>query len=152
MSITYKTSLTYREKYIVEKLSIFQQEELDLNLLYKLPEEIEQYILDYLPGLKEQVRKYCIYEKYYKKCYSGLDTFTYQEINRHFHGEDYFSISTNKKNTISNYITYNLMWPISRIKLPYMLEIVDDEKYEKMKKIIICSNVRSDLIKMKQCK
>ena len=117
------------------------QQKFNLKLLYKLPEEIEQYILQYLSGLKEQIRKHCIYVKYYKKCYLSLNTFTYQEINRYFHKEDYFGISTNKNLTITNYINYNLY--LSEV------ELIDDEKYEKLKTIIICSNIRSAILRMK---
>jgi hypothetical protein len=147
--------LTNKEKHIASASAIFCRrfEKFDLNLLYKLPEEIEQYILEYVSDIFEQYRKYCIYVKYYKQCYSMLQTFTYKEINQYFHVDDYFSMSINKNKSITNYLTYNLQWPnIIKINLQNMSEIVDNEKYEKLKKIVICSNIRSAVIKMKQRK
>ena len=156
MSNIYKTN---REKHIASASAIFSRrfEKFDLNLLYKLPEEIEQYILKYVSDIFEQSRKYCIYVKYYNKCYSILQTFTYKEINQYFHVDDYFSMSINKNIAITNYLTYNLEWPnindhIIKINLRNMSEIVDNEKYEKLKKIVICSNIRSAIIRMKQRK
>ena len=149
--------LTHREKHITAASAIFRRrfENFDLNLLYKLPEEIEQYILEYVSDIFEQSRKYCIYVKYYNQCYSMLQTFTYKEINKYFHVDDYFSMSINKNIAITNYLTYNLEWPninnnILKINLRNISEIVDDEKYEKLKKIVICSNIRSAIIRMKQ--
>jgi hypothetical protein len=144
----------YREKYI-EGAAIFRHrfEKFDFNLLYKLPEEIEQYILEFVSDIFEQSRKYCIYVKYYKQCYSMLQTFTYTEINQYFHEEDYFNMSINKNIAISNYLKYNLQWPNTiKINLQNMSEVVNDEKYEKLKKIIICSNIRSAIIRMKRRK
>ena len=160
ISIIDKTKeLTTQEEVIITRTSIFNQrfEEFDLNLLYNLPEEIEQYIFEYLPDIKEQIRKYCTYVKYYKKCYLRLQTFTGNEVNRYFHNEDYFSMSSNKNLTITNYIKYNLHWPERyskvRVYLSNISEIVNEEKYKILKKIIICSNVRSSVIKMKhQCR
>ena len=156
MSNIYKTN---KEKHIASASAIFSRrfEKFDLNLLYKLPEEIEQYILKYVSDIFEQSRKYCIYVKYYNKCYSILQTFTYKEINQYFHVDDYFSMSINKNIAITNYLTYNLEWPnindhIIKINLRNMSEIVDNEKYEKLKKIVICSNIRSAIIRMKQRK
>ena len=156
MSNIYKTN---KEKHIASASAIYSRrfEKFDLNLLYKLPEEIEQYILKYVSDIFEQSRKYCIYVKYYNKCYSILQTFTYKEINQYFHVDDYFSMSINKNIAITNYLTYNLEWPnindhIIKINLRNMSEIVDNEKYEKLKKIVICSNIRSAIIRMKQRK
>jgi hypothetical protein len=84
MTIIDKTKvLTYKEQHIAAETAIFRGrfEEFDLNLLYKLPEDMIWSILQFLPAnLFDQVRKYCTYLKYYKKCYLGLHTFTYQEI------------------------------------------------------------------------
>jgi len=172
MTIIDKTKvLTYREQYIAAESAVFRGkfEEFDLNLLYKLPEDMSWFILQFLPAnLFDQVRKYFIYLKYYKKCYLGLQNFTYREINQHFHKEDYFSMSANKNITITNYIKYNLQLPSSYSKfsnstcshgarsvypsiyLSNITEIVDDEKFDKLKTIIICLNVRSGVIRMKQ--
>ena len=147
--------LTNREKHIASASAIFRRrfENFDLNLLYKLPEEIEQYILEFVSDIFEQSRKYCIYVKYYKQCYSMLQTFTYKEINQYFHEEDYFSMSINKNIAISNYLKYNLQWPNTiKINLQNMSEIANNEKYEKFKKIVICSNIRSAIIRMKRRK
>jgi len=142
---------TYREQCIVAEAAVFRGkfEEFDLNLLGKLPEEIEQYILDYLP--LEQVRKHLINQKYYNKCYTALQAFTIKEINAHFHGEDYFGISLHKNTTITNYIKYNLKQSSKlRSYMTSQVHLIDDESYKNMKKIIICSNVRSTVIRMKQ--
>ena len=160
MSNIYKTNvLTNREKHIASASAIFCRrfENFDLNLLYKLPEEIEQYILEYVSDIFEQSRKYCIYVKYYKQCYLMLQTFTYKEINQYFHVDDYFSMSINKNIAITNYLNYNLQWPninhnIIKINLQNISEIVNDEKYEKLKKIVICSNIKSAIIRMKKRK
>ena len=82
-----------------------------------------------------------------------LQTFTYKEINQYFHEEDYFSMSINKNIAISNYLKYNLQWPNTiKINLQNMSEIANNEKYEKFKKIVICSNIRSAIIRMKRRK
>ena len=149
--------LTNREKHIASASAIFRRrfENFDLNLLYKLPEEIEQYILEYVSDIFEQSRKYCIYVKYYKQCYLMLQTFTYKEINQYFHEGDYFGMSINKNTAITNYLKYNFqlttMSTIITIILRNMSELYDD-KYEKLKKLVICSNIRSAVIKMKQSK
>jgi hypothetical protein len=160
MSNVYKTKVfTYREKHneggAILRHRFENFEDFDLKLLHKLPKEIEQYILEFVSDIFEQSRKYCIYVKYYKQCYAMLETFTYIEINQYFHEGDYFGMSINKNTAITHYLKYNLQSPpmnrIIAMILRNMSELYDD-KYEKLKKIVICSNIRSAVIKMKQSK
>jgi hypothetical protein len=116
----------------------------NLELLHRLPEDMVYLIESYLPI--EQIRQYLIYKKYYKKCYMALQPFTIQELNRYFHNDDYFGMNNNKRVSINNYISYNLTHLWSHIPQ----SINNEVSYEKLKKIIICSRIKSASIKMKK--
>jgi len=109
---------------------------MDLSLLLQhLPEDMIFVIKSYLP--LEEIRRQLIYKKYYNLCYTTLHKFTVTEINTYFHKDDYFSIDLNKKITINNYMIANLKknnW--------------DNDSYHHLKKIIICSRIKSAIIRM----
>jgi hypothetical protein len=108
---------------------------MELSLLTHLPEDMIFVIKSYLP--LEEIRRQSIYKKYYNLCYTALHKFTVIEINTYFHKEDYFSIDLNKKVTINNYISVNLKknnW--------------DNESYQHLKKLIVCSQIKSAIVKL----
>ena len=119
----------------------------NLDLLETLPEDMVHVIKSYLP--LAEIRKHLIYKKYYNACYSALQYFTAYEINTYFHQEDYFGIDLNKSVTIHNYIHFNL----KKINFDFQKiipKLIDDESYQKMKKIIICSYNKKAVLRMKK--
>lgn len=115
-----------------------------MELLALLPEDMHYVIESYLPIA--EIRKYLMCRKYYKQCYLALQQFTVQELNMHFHKTDYFGMNNNKRISINNYISYNLIniTPFS------IKSIIDTESYENLKKIIICSRIKSAITRMKK--
>jgi hypothetical protein len=124
----------------------------NLKLLETLPEDMVYIITSYLPI--EQIRKYLIYRRYYKTCYTALQPFTIQELNMHFHNTDYFGMANNKNVSIKNYISYNLnrIWSPKYFtnSMPVNPELIDDDSYHALKKIIICSRIKSAIVRMKK--
>jgi hypothetical protein len=121
-----------------------------MELLTLLPEDMHYVIESYLPI--DEIRKYLICKKYYKQCYLALQQFTIQELNMHFHKDDYFGMNNNKRVSINNYISYNLIniTPFT-IKSRFLHDqYIDIESYENLKKIIICSRIKSAITRIKK--
>ena len=113
-----------------------------------LPEDIIYYIIGPFLELKKEQKIYqqiFLYNKYYNKCLSFMNVFSVYEINTYFHQEDYFGIDLNKKKTIENYINYNL-------KKQRKNELLDDESYQNLKKIVILTKYKYAIIRMNKRK
>ena len=102
-----------------------------------LPEDMQFLVREYLH--LEQIRHHIVYIKYYNLCPLAMSKFSLQQINEHFHNDDYFSMSVYKPWAINTYISYNL----SNInKYSYSRKYVDDLSYENLRKIILCSKMK----------
>jgi hypothetical protein len=104
-----------------------------------LPDDMQHLVCEYLP--LEQIRHHLVYIKYYKQCSNAMSQFSVQQINTHFHLNDYFSMDLQKSTTIEKYIYRNL----SNInRYAYSRKYVDDLSYANLRKIILCSKIKND--------
>ena len=104
-----------------------------------LSDDMQYLVREYLP--LEQIRHHLLYIKYYKQCLSAMNTFSVQQINTHFHIDDYFSMDLQKSLTIEKYVYRNL----SNInRYAYSRKYVDDLSYANLRKIILCSKIKNN--------
>ena len=104
-----------------------------------LSDDMQYLVREYLP--LEQIRHHLLYIKYYSLCSKAMGKFSVQQINTHFHLDDYFSMDTQKSLTIEKYLYRNL----SNInRYAYSRKYVDDLSYANLRKIILCSKIKND--------